>query len=56
MKPDDKLLTRITNRWTELGFQGHDPATDFRGCKVVNNIYFYNLVLYSYIIILNLCL
>eukprot|EP00996_Jenningsia_fusiforme_P002167 NODE_3004_length_1069_cov_23.062745_g2756_i0.p1 GENE.NODE_3004_length_1069_cov_23.062745_g2756_i0~~NODE_3004_length_1069_cov_23.062745_g2756_i0.p1 ORF type:complete len:308 (-),score=53.03 NODE_3004_length_1069_cov_23.062745_g2756_i0:145-1035(-) len=22
---------RVTEQWTELGFQGHDPATDFRG-------------------------
>ena len=22
---------RITPQWQELGFQGHDPATDFRG-------------------------
>ncbi len=29
--PDKNLSKRITNEWQEIGFQGSDPATDFRG-------------------------
>ncbi len=29
--PEDKLETKITKRWSEIGFQGSDPGTDFRG-------------------------
>ena len=35
--------TPISNRWKELGFQGDDPATDFRGMGILglqNLIYF----------------
>ena len=38
MKPKDALLSRVSNRWTELGFQGHDPATDFRGFSFIFNL------------------
>lgn len=27
----DQLAERITKRWTEIGFQGANPPTDFRG-------------------------
>jgi len=29
--PDTNLEDRITNQWGEIGFQGKDPMTDFRG-------------------------
>ncbi|KAF9111417.1 hypothetical protein BGX27_004962 [Mortierella sp. AM989] len=29
--PQKKLDGRYTKQWTEIGFQGKDPATDFRG-------------------------
>ncbi|KAF9345302.1 hypothetical protein BGX26_003310, partial [Mortierella sp. AD094] len=29
--PQEKLDGRYTKKWTEIGFQGKDPATDFRG-------------------------
>ncbi|KAG0023459.1 ELMO domain-containing protein 1 [Podila clonocystis] len=29
--PNEKLTGRYTKQWTEIGFQGKDPATDFRG-------------------------
>ncbi|CAO3565022.1 unnamed protein product [Mortierella alpina] len=29
--PQEKLSARYTKQWTEIGFQGKDPATDFRG-------------------------
>ena len=29
--PNQKLEGRITEQWKEIGFQGTDPATDFRG-------------------------
>lgn len=29
--PDDLLYTNYDYRWTEIGFQGKDPSTDFRG-------------------------
>ncbi|KAF9917587.1 hypothetical protein FBU30_000678, partial [Linnemannia zychae] len=31
LRPDEKLEGRYTKQWTEIGFQGKDPATDFRG-------------------------
>ncbi|KAF9540864.1 hypothetical protein EC957_003670 [Mortierella hygrophila] len=31
LRPHDKLEGRYTKQWTEIGFQGKDPATDFRG-------------------------
>ena len=27
---DDPVTERHSARWTEIGFQGHNPATDFR--------------------------
>ena len=29
--PEEELDKRITKKWGKLGFQGTDPATDFRG-------------------------
>ena len=29
--PSEKLTSRVSPQWKELGFQGNDPATDFRG-------------------------
>lgn len=31
LNPDDKLDDRISKKWTDIGFQGNDPKTDFRG-------------------------
>lgn len=31
MKPDEALIGRRTKQWVDIGFQGTDPATDFRG-------------------------
>ncbi|KAI8373994.1 ELMO/CED-12 family-domain-containing protein [Choanephora cucurbitarum] len=31
MKPNEPLEHRLTKQWVDLGFQGNDPATDFRG-------------------------
>ena len=35
MMPDTKLQQRIWKQWTEIGFQGNDPRTDFRGMGVL---------------------
>ena len=31
LMPDQPLESRISKQWTEIGFQGNDPKTDFRG-------------------------
>ncbi|KAG0050022.1 hypothetical protein BGZ83_005185 [Gryganskiella cystojenkinii] len=31
LSPNEKLSGRYTKQWTDIGFQGKDPATDFRG-------------------------
>lgn len=31
LRPGDKLKERMTTDWVKIGFQGKDPATDFRG-------------------------
>ncbi|CAG9853763.1 unnamed protein product [Phyllotreta striolata] len=31
LKPDEELEGRITKQWQNIGFQGEDPKTDFRG-------------------------
>lgn len=44
LKGDDDLLdTKISKRWTELGFQGKDPGTDFRGMGMlaVTNLHYF---------------
>jgi len=42
MMPDTPLEERITKQWGDLGFQGKDPQTDFRGmgmlCFVVSTL------------------
>lgn len=41
--PDRKLKNRISQQWKDMGFQGTDPATDFRGGGIFglwNLIYF----------------
>lgn len=43
LKPEVKLDSRITKQWQDIGFQGDDPATDFRGMGVLgleNLLYF----------------
>ena len=29
--PDQELKSRVSEQWKQMGFQGTDPATDFRG-------------------------
>lgn len=36
LKGDDKLEERRTSRWGEIGFQGKNPATDFRGMGLLS--------------------
>ncbi|TKR79982.1 hypothetical protein L596_014122 [Steinernema carpocapsae] len=31
LNPEEELEARITKKWQQIGFQGDDPATDFRG-------------------------
>ena len=31
LMPDRELKNRISRDWIDIGFQGTDPATDFRG-------------------------
>jgi hypothetical protein len=33
--PDEALTSRVSKQWKALGFQGDDPATDFRGAGIV---------------------
>ncbi|KAJ3414145.1 hypothetical protein HDV05_007007 [Chytridiales sp. JEL 0842] len=33
--PNEKLEKRLSDQWTKIGFQGQDPATDFRGMGVL---------------------
>ncbi|GIY19656.1 ELMO domain-containing protein 2 [Caerostris darwini] len=43
LNPDRRLENRISKQWTEIGFQGDDPKTDFRGMGVLgleNLLYF----------------
>jgi len=35
LKPENELKNRISYQWTEIGFQGEDPATDFRGMGIL---------------------
>ncbi|XP_060083462.1 ELMO domain-containing protein 2-like [Ylistrum balloti] len=35
MMPDVKLEMRISDQWKEIGFQGDDPKTDFRGMGIL---------------------
>ena len=43
LKPDEDLEDRYTKQWGEIGFQGKNPATDFRGMGILslkNLLYF----------------
>jgi hypothetical protein len=43
LMPDVELESRITKQWQQIGFQGDDPATDFRGMGILgldNLLYF----------------
>lgn len=31
LKPTEKLKSRVSSQWIEIGFQVEDPSTDFRG-------------------------
>lgn len=31
LMPHENLKARITKQWCDIGFQGDDPKTDFRG-------------------------
>jgi hypothetical protein len=33
--PDEELTDRISLQWQKIGFQGKDPATDFRGMGIL---------------------
>uniref|UniRef100_M4ACX9 ELMO/CED-12 domain containing 1 n=1 Tax=Xiphophorus maculatus TaxID=8083 RepID=M4ACX9_XIPMA len=43
LRPDTPLTGRISKQWCEIGFQGNDPKTDFRGMGLLglqNLLYF----------------
>ncbi|XP_016332794.1 ELMO domain-containing protein 1-like isoform X3 [Sinocyclocheilus anshuiensis] len=43
LRPDSPLSGRISKQWCEIGFQGNDPKTDFRGMGLLglhNLLYF----------------
>lgn len=43
LKPNDQLENRVTKQWQDIGFQGDDPKTDFRGMGMLgldNLLYF----------------
>lgn len=43
LMPDTPLESRITKQWQDIGFQGDDPSTDFRGMGILgleNLLYF----------------
>lgn len=43
LKPNDRLESRVTKQWQDIGFQGDDPKTDFRGMGLLgleNLVYF----------------
>lgn len=44
LKPDTPLVSRISQQWGDIGFQGDDPATDFRGMGLLG---LKNLVFFS---------
>ena len=35
LKPKEELGERKTKKWIDIGFQGDDPATDFRGSGIL---------------------
>ncbi|XP_072259253.1 ELMO domain-containing protein 1 isoform X3 [Pyxicephalus adspersus] len=44
LKPGVPLDARVTKQWCEIGFQGDDPKTDFRGMGLLG---LYNLVYFA---------
>ncbi|XP_044727069.1 ELMO domain-containing protein 2 [Chrysoperla carnea] len=43
LRPDEELENRISKQWQDIGFQGDDPKTDFRGMGILgleNLLYF----------------
>lgn len=34
LKPEEKLESRKSKQWVDIGFQGDDPSTDFRGMGI----------------------
>ncbi|KAI8826738.1 ELMO/CED-12 family-domain-containing protein [Fimicolochytrium jonesii] len=42
-KPNETLRNRISDQWQTIGFQGKDPATDFRGMGLLglDNLIYY---------------
>jgi len=43
LMPDKRLESRVTKQWQDIGFQGDDPKTDFRGMGMLgldNLVYF----------------
>ncbi|KAL5259952.1 hypothetical protein ACHWQZ_G010163 [Mnemiopsis leidyi] len=35
LQPDRELESRVSEAWGDIGFQGNDPATDFRGMGIL---------------------
>ncbi|CAB1327284.1 unnamed protein product [Coregonus sp. 'balchen'] len=47
LMPEVKLESRVTKQWGDIGFQGDDPKTDFRGMGMLgltNLVYSYAIV------------
>lgn len=44
LMPTQKLQSRISKQWADIGFQGDDPKTDFRGMGILGLL---NLVYFS---------
>ncbi|GCB73691.1 hypothetical protein scyTo_0002772, partial [Scyliorhinus torazame] len=44
LRPDVVLNGRVSKQWCEIGFQGEDPKTDFRGMGMLG---LYNLVFFA---------
>ncbi|KAI9012805.1 ELMO/CED-12 family-domain-containing protein [Gaertneriomyces semiglobifer] len=40
---NERLVSRISDQWQKIGFQGKDPATDFRGMGMLglDNLHYY---------------
>ncbi|CAG9533807.1 unnamed protein product [Cercopithifilaria johnstoni] len=36
LMPKEDLEARMTDQWMKIGFQGHDPSTDFRGMGILS--------------------
>lgn len=35
LMPEEKLVNRVSKQWQDIGFQGEDPKTDFRGMGIL---------------------